>query len=599
MFILTLTHGTRWFATPQGKIKLSIRYSDGSTARKMKPDPVLSKLNVNKHLGCISEKFQEAIDGFTGSCDPLPGSVSKESFMMLMWVKFMRSLACPGEAVGSIAAQSVGQPSTQMTLNTFHLAGHGGANVTLGIPRLREILMTASRQLKTPSMTVPLMKGSTMAEAKTLALHLSKLQLSELLDNKGGIKVKENIVRGATGMWERQYLITLQLFPLPMIEEAFNLGMDEICLAVGKRFIPKLLHILNVELRRCGEGAAARQAVAVRAKVSGETGEGELSQSDGEEVTATTGIGDSESDDDDAEDEVDDAEGGTLRLGGKKEVEGYDGMDDEETAVWQSMSGKSSGGVMDDSESEGEKPRRKVKKKARKDESDNGLFHLSKGTTNNNFFGGVTTDRKEGTLTLAIVLPANVRRLLMVRLAEEAAEQALVRSFEGIDCAFAVEKKVGNDLLPAIQTEGCNLGTLWELGMPGSELLDLTRLSSNHIWAILQTYGVEACRACIMQEVSGVFGVYGIVVDSRHLGLIADYMTFHGGYRPMNRRGMQDNSSPCLQMSFETTAEFLTQAAIDGRKDDLTSPSAKIVMGEVGGYGTGSFDVMLNMTQFS
>jgi DNA-directed RNA polymerase I subunit RPA1 len=51
-------------------------------------------------------------------------------------VKYMRSLACPGEAVGCVAAQSVGEPSTQMTLNTFHLAGHGGANVTLGKERL-------------------------------------------------------------------------------------------------------------------------------------------------------------------------------------------------------------------------------------------------------------------------------------------------------------------------------------------------------------------------------------------------------------------------------------------------------------------------------
>lgn len=39
-----------------------------------------------------------------------------------------------------------------MTLNTFHLAGHGGVNLTLGIPRLREILMTATDKLKTPAM---------------------------------------------------------------------------------------------------------------------------------------------------------------------------------------------------------------------------------------------------------------------------------------------------------------------------------------------------------------------------------------------------------------------------------------------------------------
>ncbi len=39
--------------------------------------------------------------------------------------------------MGCTAAQSIGEPSTQMTLNTFHLAGHGGVNLTLGIPRLR------------------------------------------------------------------------------------------------------------------------------------------------------------------------------------------------------------------------------------------------------------------------------------------------------------------------------------------------------------------------------------------------------------------------------------------------------------------------------
>lgn len=48
---------------------------------------------------------------------------SQEGFQRLMELKYMRSLAAPGEAVGVIAAQSVGEPSTQMTLNTFHMAG--------------------------------------------------------------------------------------------------------------------------------------------------------------------------------------------------------------------------------------------------------------------------------------------------------------------------------------------------------------------------------------------------------------------------------------------------------------------------------------------
>ena len=67
--------------------------------------------------------------------------------------KFEQSLVSPGEMVGSIASQSIGEPATQMTLNTFHLAGVSFANVTLGVPRLMEIL-NLSKKIKTPSMTI-------------------------------------------------------------------------------------------------------------------------------------------------------------------------------------------------------------------------------------------------------------------------------------------------------------------------------------------------------------------------------------------------------------------------------------------------------------
>lgn len=67
--------------------------------------------------------------------------------------RFSRSLAGPGEMVGVLAAQSIGEPATQMTLNTFHFAGVSAKNVTLGVPRLKEILNVADN-LKTPSMKV-------------------------------------------------------------------------------------------------------------------------------------------------------------------------------------------------------------------------------------------------------------------------------------------------------------------------------------------------------------------------------------------------------------------------------------------------------------
>ena len=67
--------------------------------------------------------------------------------------RFARALVSPGEMVGVLAAQSIGEPATQMTLNTFHFAGVSSKNVTLGVPRLKEILNVATN-IKTPSMTV-------------------------------------------------------------------------------------------------------------------------------------------------------------------------------------------------------------------------------------------------------------------------------------------------------------------------------------------------------------------------------------------------------------------------------------------------------------
>ena len=67
--------------------------------------------------------------------------------------RFAKAVVSPGEMVGVLAAQSIGEPATQMTLNTFHFAGVSSKNVTLGVPRLKEILNVATN-IKTPSMVV-------------------------------------------------------------------------------------------------------------------------------------------------------------------------------------------------------------------------------------------------------------------------------------------------------------------------------------------------------------------------------------------------------------------------------------------------------------
>ena len=75
------------------------------------------------------KKKKRKSDGSSVGSEALMDHTSEEGFQRLMELKYMRSLAAPGEAVGVLAAQSVGEPSTQMTLNTFHMAGMGHCRV--------------------------------------------------------------------------------------------------------------------------------------------------------------------------------------------------------------------------------------------------------------------------------------------------------------------------------------------------------------------------------------------------------------------------------------------------------------------------------------
>ena len=82
--------------------------------------------------------------------------LSAETFDWLIGeieTRFQQSQVQPGEMVGALAAQSLGEPATQMTLNTFHYAGVSAKNVTLGVPRLKEII-DISKKPRTPSLTV-------------------------------------------------------------------------------------------------------------------------------------------------------------------------------------------------------------------------------------------------------------------------------------------------------------------------------------------------------------------------------------------------------------------------------------------------------------
>ena len=553
---------------------------------------------------------------------------------MLIWMKYMQALACPGEAVGCVAAQSVGEPSTQMTLNTFHLAGHGGANVTLGIPRLREIVMTASRVLKTPTMTIPLQPHLSAKDCKLLARKVSELKLSQLLSHKGGVSVGEDVTREGL-RWVRQYRIRLQFESPAKIQAAFDLTFDEITTCVKTSFKTALVRLVQSEQRKAGESTASAQsmhrdagdflskgptdAAAAKNRRSGDD--------DDDDAQARAQRGDDlESSDDDADEKDSDDD---VANGDDTDKDSVSSDDEAELAPVPADSGavSSSESSSNESDSDDEMHHKPSKASAKKLVSalkssttaaktkDTAAKAKAAAATNAKAAkaaaprisfaddkkrrsikavdGGVTSNAEEGWVQVVLVLPAKVRRLLMTQLAEKSTEMTKVRFTKGVNQCYntTMETSDGKEA-QALLTEGVNFEAMWELP---PTVVDVTQIKSNDIYAVLCAYGVEAARESISNEIKGVFGVYGINVNPRHLSLIADFMTRNGSYVPMNRQGMGECSSPYVQMSFETTTQFLTRAAQEGLTDNQESPTSRIVLGQPMRHGTGCFDLMMPM----
>ena len=97
---------------------------------------------------------------------------------------YKKAIVAPGEMVGMIAAQSIGEPTTQMTLNTFHFAGVASkSNVTRGLPRIEEIL-SLSENTKNPSCTVYLFPNEEQDQenAKKLMHKLEHTKLRSIVE---------------------------------------------------------------------------------------------------------------------------------------------------------------------------------------------------------------------------------------------------------------------------------------------------------------------------------------------------------------------------------------------------------------------------------
>ena len=172
----------------------------------------------------------------------------------LLVTKNWQAWVQPGEQVGIIAAQSIGEPSTQMTLNTFHLAGVASkSNVTRGVPRLKELLKVTQNP-KAVSLTIPLKKEyqNSKAKAREVSQELELTLLRDMTiktaiyfdpkDSNTILKEDRELLAfykmfeqdsPETDVWSK-YILRLEFNRQNMFDK--NITMDDILFVLRRRF---------------------------------------------------------------------------------------------------------------------------------------------------------------------------------------------------------------------------------------------------------------------------------------------------------------------------------------------------------------------------
>ncbi|KAF9875789.1 hypothetical protein CkaCkLH20_06721 [Colletotrichum karsti] len=424
------------------------------------------------------------------ACQQRLNKMAFEHVLGELEARWDRAFVSPGEMVGVIAAQSIGEPATQMTLNTFHFAGVSSKNVTLGVPRLKEILNLA-QNIKTPSMVVYLSGEENASQEAAKALRST---------------VEHTTLRSVTAVTEIYYdpIITSTNIPddLDMVESYYLIPDETHDRAEDQS---RWLLRLTLDRQKLLDKELTVEDVARRIK---------------EEYPNDLAVIFS---DNNAEEQV-------IRI-------------------------RPMHAGNDDKDEDGEK----------KMEDD----------------------------------------VMLKRLETHLLDTLSLRGVKGIERAFLNKenKLIETDdgaLLAAKADERCNE---WYLDTSGTALrqvlavdgVDSTRTYTNHLWQVVEVFGIEAARSALVRELTQVLAFDGSYVNHRHLALLCDVMTYRGTISAVTRHGInRADTGALMRCSFEETVEILLEAAAVGELDDCRGISENVMLGQMAPMGTGHFEVLLD-----
>ncbi|CAB0034651.1 unnamed protein product [Trichogramma brassicae] len=550
------------------------------------PQPFIGKYRQDLHFGVLNERQEKLIDNYMKQKST---SIARDDVRDILCAKIMNTFAPPGEPVGLLAAQSIGEPSTQMTLNTFHFAGRGDMNVTLGIPRLREILMTASKNIKTPHMDIPFKKDLPNLEkiSNEIKKRLNRCYLADILKN---IKIERQL-ENVNGH-RMKYAITLELLPYKHYKNQFFIHPKDAIAKFEESFVGRFLQLLKNMAKKIDATVHFKdKKVSTRAENARLDDECEDDDDDEKKTKAREMDLGELHESSDEEEMAEDADATQARSVAKhRENQEYDDPEDEDM--------KEEKADADDDEEKDEDVKQSLdslnnNNNNNNDECTGSLEGSARSLQNRkDKIKEISSDiisydfdvKHHSWVKYEFLLDVRVTSLDIPKILRGVAEDCVVWEVPNIKKAF-IETDSNGELI--LKTEGINIEQMFRY----RDYLELNKLYTNDIYQVSQTYGIEAANKVILKEVKHVFNMYSITVDPRHLSLVADYMTFDGSFQPLSRKGIESSASPIQQMSFESSLQFLRQATVEGKQDNLMTPSSCLMLGQPCKMGTGFFSL--------
>uniref|UniRef100_A0A0D3GIM5 DNA-directed RNA polymerase subunit n=1 Tax=Oryza barthii TaxID=65489 RepID=A0A0D3GIM5_9ORYZ len=546
-------------------------------------------LNPNGYISELPEKLIENAMEFLKSKRNEKGryDIKEKELMKLLKVKYISSLVDPGEAVGVVAAQSIGEPSTQMTDDEEE-------EMDDKLKKARDAERLAA-------------KLRTIDDAERIAAKLRRVRVADIVER---IEVCTVPFHNNNGCVSTLYKLQLKLYPQGLYPRQSELTVEEchetlrtvfidaMDLAISKHL--DLLHKINEIQAVKSNDMESQRSDGVEESENGPTDE-------------DNGVSDGENEDDlgaDAEkwkrqeidemeydDDAEKEEGFDMDSESEEDTKSKPESEDHQAKLDEELEESEEGHVLDSS-NKGENSKAKQATARLEDEMNEAEDEKAQVTIKFKKNIKWTIHYESTGLNFEVHYALQEQpHILLAQIAQRTARSVFVKACKNIDrCEVNKPKKIDNNTINTpitLQTAGVNFEVFHKL----VDYLDINEVRSNDIHAMLNTYGVEAARATIIEEVKGVFGAYGIHVDMRHLNLIADFMTFDGGYRPMSRLGMgQFSTSPFGKMTFETATKFIVEAASHGESDTLDGPSASVCLGKPVKVGTGSFGLLQNFS---